>query len=197
MNARRLSRLVKQQFWFFGWDIRRPVGNLLLELGFQRTPNPDATRAGSTRYHAELSSGDTVTLWGFGVCWSTPDRGSIYVSRLKPEPIYLETCNLIPEAWQADIVNTFNRAGSPRERVIVDDLTLRLVNWVIAYETEIFQRCGDDYRQQAIAAWRDPLGDPLTLLQSWQELRDQLAAGALIGAAAMTTGPLPIAVSYE
>lgn len=176
MNTRTLSRLVKQQFWLFGWDIRRPAGNLLMELGFQRTRNPDGAKAGSTRYHQILPGGDIVTLWGFGLCWSSPDRGSIYVSRLKPQVLYTARSAFIPESWYAQVAHEFHKPETAYEHAVVDDLTLELLAWVADYETTVLQSCGDAYRREAIAAWRDPFGNPASVISMWRDLHELLAS---------------------
>ncbi|MCO5215612.1 MAG: hypothetical protein M9953_04965 [Thermomicrobiales bacterium] len=175
MNGRTLSRVVRQQFWLFGWDIRRQEGNVLIELGFERTPNPTGAKSGSTRYHRVTAEGDIVTLWGFGVCWSSPDLGSIYVPRLKPRASWTPALSTVPEYWFTDIAGLFSAPSTHREQAASDDLTLRLLDWVIEYETSILERHGSQYRKDAIAAWRDPFGDPMLLIQHWRTLRYQLA----------------------
>ena len=46
---RRGSALLNQQCWFWGQDVRRAEGNLLLELGFQRQRPPEEQQ-GCTQY---------------------------------------------------------------------------------------------------------------------------------------------------
>ncbi len=174
MNGRTLSRLVRQQFWLFGWDIRRQQGNVLIELGFERTPNPAGAKSGSTRYHRVTAEGDIVTLWGFGICWSSPNLGSIYVPRLKPRASWTPATSIVPEYWFTDVAGLFSTPCTHREQAASDDMTLRLLDWVIAYETTVLERYGSEYRANAIAAWRDPLGDPMSLLQHWRTLRQQM-----------------------
>lgn len=174
VNSRTLSRLVRQQFWLFGWDIRRQQGNVLIELGFHRTRNPEGSTSGSTRYHLVTANGDIVTFWGFGVCWSSPDLGSIYLPRLKPRVSWTPALGIVPEYWFTDVADLFSVPSPGRELATSGELTLRLLDWLMEYETVVLQRYGSGYRRDAIAAWRDPIGDPASLLLLWQTLRHQL-----------------------
>lgn len=97
-----LEQLVQQQFWLFGADIRRPSGNLLLELGFTRYRAPDPAQ-GSSCYAAPETEGPAVHLWGFGCCLTAPDDGRIFLSRHRalvrrmPATIALEGLHSVPQ----------------------------------------------------------------------------------------------------
>lgn len=59
------TKLLTQQCWYWGCDVRRAEGNLLLERGFTRT-RPPAGAEGSTAYALEPALGAQLTLWSFG-----------------------------------------------------------------------------------------------------------------------------------
>lgn len=129
MNAdlRRFLRLYKQQFWLFGYDVRRQQGNLLIEMGFQRTPVPEGERLKSSRYHRTMSDGSLLTLWSFGACWSSVSHGSIFVSRLDPRPRYSTECLYLPDAWFTDQLGAFKPAHDLARRELATNVLLDLL----------------------------------------------------------------------
>lgn len=80
------TRLLNQQFWLWGQDIRRQEGNVLLHHGFERMRPPDAVQ-GSRCYTLRLDPQRTVVLWGFGLFYGDQAHGGLYLSRFRLSPL--------------------------------------------------------------------------------------------------------------
>lgn len=65
----------------------------------------------------------------------------------------------------------FRRPANPTESDISNRLLLDFLTWLSRYEAEVLDRCGVVYRQEAIDAWRDPIGDANTVASDWERQR--------------------------
>ena len=137
-----LGPLCEQQFWLFGYDIRRSAGNLLIERGFERL------RQGSgrpTRYLRE-SDDETIALWGFGMLWlpgaPAPATflgrdGGVLESDVAGVP-------KVREAWRAKRQLRLRVGTDPS---LVTDAFL----WISRYESWVVDFAGLAHRRRALA----------------------------------------------
>jgi hypothetical protein len=93
------TKLLSQQLWYWGCDVRRPEGNLLLDHGFART-RPSEGVQGSTIYALEPTPGAQVILWGFGVFFGRGELGGLFLNRFRFEPLLSEGAALAPAIWR-------------------------------------------------------------------------------------------------
>jgi len=134
------SRLLHQQCWVWGQDIKCPSGNLLLDYGFQRQRPPEGI-SGSSQYTLTVPGELYVRLWGFGVYYGG-DVG-IFLNRYS----FVPRRTSLSDCWQAG-----NMQGLPRAK----DLCLMpgLLRWIAAYEEWIKKRTSAQYRLRRAASFK-------------------------------------------
>ncbi|MFQ3663564.1 MAG: hypothetical protein SNJ69_14380 [Chloroflexaceae bacterium] len=182
------TKLLTQQCWYWGCDVRRPEGNLLLALGFERT-RPPAGVEGSTLYTLEPAPGEQLILWSFGVFFGRAGTGGLFLNRFRFEPLLTEQAALPPAIWQIEQLPTLFRAGDA-DRARLSDLLGDLLRRVVTYELTVLAAQGLAYREACLARWsRSKLGLPAdALVPAWQTLTVDIeascssAAGATKGA---------------
>ena len=181
---KRGAALLHQQCWCWGYDVRRQHNgnraNLLLELGFERTPAPDGVH-GATTYRLRQSDGSTVTLWGFGFCFGD-DEGGIFVSRFAFWPRLGEAA-APQQAFAAKHLASFRAARRLHECERALDYFARALGWIAEYEQIAAHIAGTSHRQDALKAWSVGVAAhraiaPETLPQAWRELSAQTSQGA-------------------
>lgn len=168
------TRLLTQQCWYWGCDVRRPEGNLLLALGFERTRPPEGVE-GSTMYLLEPAPGAQVILWSFGVFFGCEGAGGLFLNRFRFEPLLLEQAALLPAIWQIEQLPTMSRAGDA-DRARLNALLGDLLRWVVEYEHAVLAVQGLAYREACLAQWsRQKLGLPADgLVPAWQTLAEEI-----------------------
>lgn len=182
------TRLLTQQCWYWGCDVRRPEGNLLLALGFDRTRPPEGVE-GSTLYMCEPAPGAQVILWSFGVFFGCAGAGGLFLNRFRFEPLLMDQATLPPAIWQIEQLPNLSRAGGA-DRARLSALLGDLLHWVVAYELTVLAVQGLGYREACLAQWsRSKLGLPAdAIVPAWQTLTVAIeascssAAGATKGA---------------
>jgi hypothetical protein len=177
------TRLLAQQFWLFGWDIRRAEGNLLVEFGFQKHRPPDGSRVMASRYTCVFPDQRAVVLWGFGLYWHDPALGGMYLPRSAFSPL-VRTCTELPsDAWDPDHIDGL----APARTVLARDrrriLLLDALGWIREYERAVAALAGIAYRSQAVQGWKRPCGAAIELPSQWQGIIDAVAAIPCRGAA--------------
>jgi hypothetical protein len=168
------TKLLTQQCWYWGCDVRRPEGNLLLQNGCTRTRPPEGVE-GSTLYICEPAPGAQVILWSFGVFFGRAGAGGLFLNRFRFEPLLLEQAALPPAIWQVEQLPTLSRAANA-DRTRLNALLGDLLHWVIAYEHTVLAVQGLAYREACLAQWsRQKLGLPAdALVPAWQNLAEEI-----------------------
>jgi hypothetical protein len=175
---RQLSRLMGQQFWLFGYDIRQPEGNILLDLGFEKCRPPEGSRFTTSRYVLREADGGAVALWGFRMYVSAGDPGGLYISRNGVNPL-IHTCgDVLGEDWDPARCALLHAPNSLGELELARTLLLRAIEWICWYEEEIVRRLGPDHRQEAVAAWKHACCPAHRLNQEWTSVATQLRSMA-------------------
>ena len=128
------SRLLHQQCWMWGQDVRRPEGNLLLEYGFQRQRPPEGV-CGSSQYTYPLDSSFCIRLWGFGLYYG--NEVGIYLNRYS----FVPRRALLKDCWQGEAMS-----GLPRETDL--HLLPEILRWLASYEEWIKQHTSAQYQTQ-------------------------------------------------
>lgn len=171
---KRGAALLHQQCWCWGCDIRRQLNgeraNLLLEMGFERTPPPDA-KLGATMYQKRLDDGQTVTLWGFGMCFGD-DCGGIFISRFAFWPRWGEVA--APKlAFGTEHLAGFRAAKRLHECQAALDYFGRALHWIADYERQIETLAGPTHRENALQVWGHTVSAPDTIPRHWEKLAGQ------------------------
>ena len=167
--AKHAADLLDQQLWCFGYDIRRPEGNLLVECDCQRLSAPESSDCSSC-YRADLASGARLTLRGFGMLCEESDRShGAFIHRDGFRISWLSSEPASPPWSLSDLPR---HASVPRHALEqVARLVSRAASWIADYEVEISDRLGVEYRSRALEARDKPAAiDPADLPSAWRSL---------------------------
>ena len=178
---RDVERLVNQQCWCWGCDIRRAEGNLPLAYGFERQRAPEA-EGGSSRYRLALDDGWWLCLWGFGVVLGRGDQRGIYLNRYRFQPRLLDAHWLAIAATlhRPDPLEDHVRPLPPRRQHTVRDELARLFNSIGSYEAWVCQQAGVHHRQNCLRQWsRKPATAAGDTAMCWRTLAQWLTSDAM------------------
>jgi len=119
--------LLSQQAWCWGRDNRRPDGNWLVEIGFDRIEPSDDRKEWSSVYRLELPSVRCVILRGFGAFYGDRQRGGVFLPRYEFRPRYTTHATLESPPWShADLPKL--TAPTDSQRAACTSLTLDLID---------------------------------------------------------------------
>ncbi|HWK79739.1 MAG TPA: hypothetical protein VNP95_03185 [Thermomicrobiales bacterium] len=177
------ERLIQQQFWLWGCDVRRPEGNLLALHGFAKMRPPADSRCTTSRYTAVIPGGIDLALWGFGLL-ARRGEDAVFLPRLSARP-RCGTCGApLDGRWDPDDFPEFRRPASGCDHRLVQAVLADVFRWLASYERHVLDIAGASYRAGAIAAWKRPIGAAQELPARWAALADALDAEmAAIGTA--------------
>ena len=100
--------LLSQQIWYWGQDIRRTQGNLLVEFGFQRVKPPVGEEIEDSVYTLNLTENRSIILRGFGVYYRDNAHGTIFLPRYEFIPGYTTNLTLEQPLWTYDELPELN-----------------------------------------------------------------------------------------
>lgn len=171
-----IGPLLHQQMWLFGRDILYPAGNLLYGYGFT---HQHAAVRGSSMYRLPEGAGELV-LWGWGIWYGEPERGAVFVNRLKPQARYTAVSHL-PHTihHQQELPRLNSQLNSLEQLHHLRHLFQHLLRWLAAYEAWIIGEHGRGWRQRALQPFKlacTPLAQVEEISLTW----GQLAADAAI-----------------
>jgi len=153
---RRGRRLLNQQCWLWGQDIKREEGNLLLEYGFERV-RPPSLLPGPSQYTLSLDEDLHIRLWGFGL-YCGHSKG-IFINRFDLVPRVAE----LSDGWQGDLMRDLPRSADR-------SLMSTAFRWIGSYEGWVMQRCSAAYREKCLLGWKQRASSPLLLSDAWLTL---------------------------
>ena len=150
-QARNLApKLLDQQLWCWGCDIRRAEGNLLSAYGLVKLSAPEGVKQ-SSAYTLCFVNGAQITLWAFGVFYGAPERGGIFVKRGGFTALYTPAQRLPTTRWCAA------PQGAPPDTAQACAHTVHLLAalsaWIADYEAWIARQTSPDYRAACVEAW--------------------------------------------
>jgi|YNPBryulayer2012_1023412.scaffolds.fasta_scaffold03686_2 hypothetical protein len=143
------SLLLDQQLWLFGCDVRNQSGNVLLTIGFERTPPPEGWKA-ATQYHRCHLDGSCLKLWGFGFWYSSDSILGVFVRRGDFSPLL---CRLINSIWRPEDLPPMRLPDSSHEISLVWRFLAVVCEWFADYEQFILQQYGLNYRRDCLRQW--------------------------------------------
>lgn len=146
-----MQPLFHQQCWCWGWDIRRPDGNLLIERGFRRRRPPDPNE-GSSAYHLR-GRGYRMDLWGFGVHYSRTGAGGVFVGRYATVPLRSVLEDRPDDVWSPEQLPPMQSVAGDQLAEYV--LVPAMLRWITAYERWIIRTAGRRHRVEAVKEWGD------------------------------------------
>ena len=177
---RRLApRLLEQQMWCWGQDIRRKPNNLLLDYGFERYRAPHDPDLSSC-YQLLCYPNYQIVLWGFGAYVGSSD-GGIYLRRQAQsfQPLYNPTPFLPLNTWLSA------PDGNPPRSITACTSTctqiVAFMQWIASYEQWIVEQVGATYRQHILTAWKHKLAvEAAAMPTTWLELAALCAEAVII-----------------
>ncbi len=143
--------LIDQQMWFWGCDVRRTQGNLLVAYGAHKRPSPDARYHSAYTFH--LDDHAVLSVWGWGLWLAHPAKGSLFISRSRFRVRYSATITLMPDAWQPSDLPSMSGIRHDTDSVHAHDLLSTALVWISAYERWIVERTESEYRASVLSAW--------------------------------------------
>lgn len=159
------QKLLNQQFWLWGQDVRH-APNLLARHGFSHH-RPPAGNAGSPVYI--LNDGEIV-LWGFGLLAQFADQQPIYVNRFCCEP-RLPQAGLTPqEVWLPEHLGTLRVPASPDAWCTSLGTMARTLHWIASYEAWIATAAEPGYRADCLARWPRTVCPAGEIIPAWEQL---------------------------
>lgn len=140
------DRLLEQQFWCWGHDVRHQP-NLLAAYGFDRVPPPPTARERGAISRYELACGEfKVVIWGWGILYSRVDLGSVFISRQALVPIAPDSQALLAAWLPVKVAHTTMPANQ-----ISCALISEMVKWIADYEAWVCQGEGITYRRACLS----------------------------------------------
>ncbi len=170
--------LLSQQIWCWGQDVKRPEGNWLMELGFQRVTPPEHGKDCSSVYTLAINQRTRIVLRGFGVYIGDDARGGLFLERYGFTPRYSMNSRLECPPWADKDLPIF---GCPnrQQRDKTAMMLLELLDWIRQYEFDVASRLGTDYRRETLVKWNNGKRRFIpaeTFASSWRRLSLAVAA---------------------
>jgi hypothetical protein len=162
------EKLLAQQLWCWGCDIRRDDGNLLLQHGFSRH-RPDDEQGGSSCYRLDENRRH-INLWGFGIFYGERRSGGLYLGRAGFSPSWSAVESLADGVHWADDLPGFSRPRGAAQWQRSHLLCRRMLQWIASYERWVIGEVGIDYRRQCVNTWMRPLVKADQMPRAWAQL---------------------------
>ncbi|CAN5889833.1 hypothetical protein BH23PLA1_BH23PLA1_41960 [soil metagenome] len=166
---REAVRLLDQQMWCWGQDIRCPAGNALIRYGFQRLPvAPGIT--GCTAYAKPGEAGGQFVVWGSGLFFGSPGDGGLALRRLEFRPTWTPRDTLAIPLLTAGAVPSFHQSADV-ERLA--RLIQGAIDQIVAYESWAAETLGQDHRCQCVATWKKSTVPADQIIPAWKALLER------------------------
>lgn len=171
--------------WCWGYDIRRPAGNLLLHYGFTRYRPPE-DQQGSSNYILSPIPGCQIGLWGFGLFYGDERLGGLFLKRYEFSPKLTLSPQLPLNISKVAEIPASRKPQTQAEVDLAYTLLGTVLGWISGYEQWVQVEAGADYRLQSVRAWHRKVVIPSgEMAVAWQKLAAQvrLTVNAPAGAA--------------
>lgn len=151
-NFQKLARMMDQQFWRWGCDVKHGSGNLLAAYGFKRIPPSNQEPTTSSAYHLNISTESRLVLRSFAVFYGDDGLGGILLKRFDGDPYRTPSPDLESLPYHEPDL-------PPLRKVAPDDaaddatssaLLADLIQQIIAYEAWVRTAFGNDYVQETL-----------------------------------------------
>ena len=171
--------LLNQQIWYWGRDICKEEGNLLLEIGFERIEPPPTSDAVSSVYSLELPGNRNIILRGYGIFYGCSNHGGIFLRRYEFIPGYSSNSKLQNPPWLDTDLPQF-RSPLKNELRSYTFLLTELITWIQNYEKNILKNYGLGYRHSVLEEWdngKRQLINPVDVVGGWQKIKETIQEG--------------------
>ena len=171
--SQRIVRLLDQQFWRWGCDVKHAGGNLLVRFGFRRIPPPTPGEPKTSVYVLEIDPSIRIVLRGSAAFYGNDQLGGLLIKRFDSQPYrtpqaYLEELPHTPDCLPA--VEPFQKTEQQCRK-----LASELFHWTAQYEAWINSECGVQYVEQSLKLWgKRPAVEASASESRWLELADEV-----------------------
>ena len=146
--SQKLVRLIDQQFWRWGCDVKHASGNLLVQFGFRRIPPPSSDSSKSSVYLLELDPYTRITLRGSAVFYGNDDLGGLLIRRFDSQPYRTPLAHLEELPHTPDCLPPLERFNNADRHW--RELASGLFRWIAQYEARIIGEYGTPYVEQTL-----------------------------------------------
>lgn len=169
------AKLLNEQCWCWGADIRYPDGNLLLTYGFRRERAP-SPQAGSNMYSLHPSPTRQIILWGWGMFYGERSLGGVFLGRNGFAPFLTTTAMINTPVFTSTDLPLFCIPHGEKDYQNLARLTGNALRWIADYETWVLGIAGEPHRLTCLTEWRKrPVTDTDTADQ-WLTLAAHIEA---------------------
>jgi len=147
------AQLLEQELWCLGRDVASK-GNILLSLGFCRYRSPNDDREASL-YTSQTPDGNVLWLWGFGVAYTEPGHGSVFIRRYDFAP-RITTAESFLGVHDVDSMPGLLRPSSHRDYAKLRRQLQGLCTCIAQYEHWLAENYGRAWREQCLVKRNKP-----------------------------------------
>ena len=169
----RLVRLLDQQFWRWGCDVKHTTGNLLVRFGFTRIPPPTADQSLTSVYLQEVDSCTRIVLRGSAAFYGHDCQGGLLVRRFDSQPYRTPSSQLEELPHTPDCLpplEPFQQADQQGRK-----LTSELFRWIAQYEAWIIREFGTQYVERSLELrGKRPVVEVSATEIEWLRLADEM-----------------------
>ena len=159
------QKLLNQQFWLWGQDVRH-APNLLARYGFVHYRLPPG-RAGSPVY---VLGDDEIALWGFELLAQFAGQPPIYVNRFCCEP-RLPCDGVTPQdVWLPEHLGLLHVPATPAVWQASLGVLAQVLRWIITYEDWIATAAEPGYRMECLARWPRTVCQAGEIIPAWERM---------------------------
>jgi len=166
------GRLLNQQLWYWGQDIQRSEGNLLIAYGLTRiAPPADKGKCPAIYQFKSGPHGQSIMLRGFGIWYQEGSREPLFWRRYKPVPqrVIADSADQLP--WLETDLPLLATPRICQELNVIERSYRQLCHWIANYESWIARELPPDYRTTTLTGFRGQKPfPPESMEQAWRAL---------------------------
>lgn len=166
------GRLLNQQLWYWGQDIQRPEGNLLIAYGLTRIAPPSNKGKCPAIYQFDTGRhGQNIMLRGFGIWYQQASRKPMFWRRYKPDPQRVVEYSADQPPWLESDLPLLATPRIRQELNVIEQSFRQLCHWIADYEAWIARELPPYYRTATLTGFRgqEPF-PPERMEQLWRAL---------------------------
>lgn len=168
------GRLLNQQLWYWGQDIQRSEGNLLIAYGLTRiAPPADKGKCPAIYQFDSGHHGEKIMLRGFGIWYQECNREPLFWRRFKPVPqrVVEQSADQLP--WLETDLPHLATPRIRRELNVIERSFRQLCHWIADYEAWIAREFPPRYRTATLTGFRGQKPfPPESMEQTWRGLTE-------------------------
>lgn len=170
----RTMKMLDQQFWRWGCDVKHSAGNLLVQYGFLRIPKSNQSSSKSSVYQLEIGPHARVALSSSTMFYGDNDLGGMLFKRFDCRPYYTPSGLVLDSLWEEenDLIPTAFGDCSWRE------LASQLIAIIVEYESWVTCHFGRKYISDSLTSrGKRPFMQAGETPAEWKKIAYQISQG--------------------